>query len=411
MGTQVKSGSPGAARLFNAALFTDSCHAPTWVNLLTGPMPQTVAKGERKQTDRGAPIVRVTDLSKSAGDTVTVDIFHKLNGLPTMGDRKIEGRGESMSQAHQDIKILQGRHMVDSGGQMTQKRTKHNLRQIAKGLLTGNSGYIGRLKDEIFQCHLMGARGDFTNDDTILPYDDHEEFMEFMINPLTPPTYNRQMYGGDATALDNLDAADMMTLAVIDNLKLRLDEMGNPLQPILLPGDEIAAHDPMYVFYASPRQWNDLNESSTMKDWQKMTADAMKRSAGFNHVLFKGDCAMRNNILIKKMSRTTRFSAGSQVSVSTNSKNATTTILQPSVAVERGVLLGAQAVAHAFGMSGKKEEGGHHFRFTEEPADRGNSHESIIWWMDGLAKLRFKDKSGTTTDHGVFAVDTAVSGL
>ncbi len=411
MGTQVKSGGPGAAQAFNVALFVEASRAPSWVNLLTGPAPKTFAKGEKKQTDRHAPVVRVTDLNKQSGDLVEVDIFHKLNGLPTMGDRKLEGRGESMSQASQDIKIDQGRHLVDSGGKMTQKRTKHNLRQIAKGLLAGKSGYIGRLKDEIFQCHLMGARGDFVNSDTILPFADHPEFDEFMVNPLTPPTYNRHMYGGDATALDNLDSADVMTLEVIDNLKLRLDEIGNPLLPIMLPGDVIADHDPLYVLHVSPRQWNDLSSSPSMKDWNNMVANAYARSKGFNHPLFQGDVAMRNGILIKKMNRTTRFNAGSQVSVSTNTKNAVTTLVQPGVTVDRAVLLGAQAVAHAYGMAGKKEEGGHHYSMTEEKADHGNSYEHVIAWMDGFAKLRFKDKLGTVTDHGVFALDTAVSGI
>lgn len=412
MGTQIKSGSPQANRLQNGALFTEACKAKTWVNLLTGPAPQKI-KGEsgKTQTHRGAPIVRVTDLEKAAGDEVTVDIFHKLQGLPTMGDRKLEGRGESMSAASHDVKINQGRHMVDSGGKMTQKRTKHNLRQVSRQLLANDQGYMGRLKDEIAQVHIMGARGDFANEDTILPFDTHEEFAEIMVNPVTPPTYNRHMYGGDATSLDSIDAADIFTLDCVANAKLYLEEAGNPLMPIALPGDELAMHDPLYVHWVTPRQWADLQDSTSMKDWNKMAADALRRSSGFAHMLFKGEMAMKDNILIKKMSRTTRFSTGRPVNVCTNTKTAQTTQVAPNVTVERSVIMGAQALAHAYGMAGKKEKGGYHFHVTEEPADHGNSHETVVWWMDGMSKIRFKNKHGYMTDHGILVVDTAVNGL
>lgn len=409
MGTQVKSGSAGANKLQNVALFTAATQQPTWHNLLTGAAPAEIkSKPGQKQTEPGAPIVRVTNLEKTAGDEVTMDIFHNLTGLPTMGDRKLEGRGESMSQAHFDLKIDQGRHLVDAGGRMSQKRTKHNLRATSRKLM---QGWYGRLQDERTQVHLFGARGDFVNENTILPLADHPEFEEYMVNPVTPPTYNRHMYGGDATAVDNLDAADLMTLSVVDNLRLFLDESGSPIQPMQFEADEQRMHDPLWGFYISPRQWFDLQASTSMKDWQKMTADAVKRSQGFNHPLFKGECAMWNGILIKKMNRTTRFSTGSTVDVCTNSKNATVTQVAPGVAVERAVLLGAQALGHAWGRAGKKEVGAHHFHMHEEPADHGNSTETVIAWMDGMGKVRFKNKDGYLTDHGVIAVDTAVSGL
>lgn len=409
MGSQVKSGSAGAKKVQNAALFTAACQEPNWTNLMTGGAPQQVkGKPGQKQTESGAPIVRVTNLEKNAGDEVTVDIFHNLNGLPTMGDNKLEGRGEDMSQAHFDLKINQARHMVDAGGAMSQKRTDHNLSATSRKLM---SNWYGRLDDEVTQVHLMGARGDFNNENTILPLDDHGDFESIMVNPITPPTHNRHMYGGDATSLDSLDAADLMSLSVVDNLRLIQDESGNPIQPFMFEADDQRMHSPMWAYYITPRQWFDLQQSTSMKDWNKMATDAMKRSSGFNHPIFKGDCAMWNNILIKKMNRSTRFSPGRPVSVCTNSKNAATTEIAPGVHVERSVLLGAQAMATAWGRAGKSAEGGHHFKMHQEDADRGNSKETIITYMNGKAKIRFKNKEGYVTDHGVYVVDTAVTGL
>lgn len=409
MGTQVPSGSAGANKLQNAALFTEATQAPTLCNLLTGSAPQEVkGKKGRKQTEPGAPIVRITDLSKEAGDEVTVDIFHELTGTPTMGDRKLEGRGESMTQAHDKVTIDQGRKLVDAGGRMAQKRTKHNLRANAKKLL---GSYYGRLKEEIMQVHLMGARGDFAHAKTILPLATHEEFDEFLVNTIRPPTHGRHFYGGDASAIDNIDAADLFTLETLDMLRLTMDEAGNPIAPIMLESDEQRLHNPMWLYYATPRQFDDLKTSATGKDWNTMVSNALSRQKGFNSPLFQGDIAMWNGILVKKLKTPTRFNTGSDVTVSQNVASATTETRQPGVVVERGMLLGAQALAHAMGIAGDSNDGAGHFNVKEFPADHGNSHESVLHWMDGMSKIRFKDGDGWLYDHGVAVVDSAVSGL
>lgn len=51
-----------------------------------------------------------------------MQIVHGLTKKPTMGDRRIAGRGESLEFADFSLKINQGRHQVDSGGKMTQQR-------------------------------------------------------------------------------------------------------------------------------------------------------------------------------------------------------------------------------------------------------------------------------------------------
>ncbi|MGR5465602.1 DUF4043 family protein, partial [Photobacterium damselae] len=71
-----------------------------------------------------------------------------------------------------------GRHMVNAGGKMTQKRTSHNLRKTARTLL---GPYFNNLQDQIMTIHLAGARGDFisqSHDDTIVPLASDPEFAE-----------------------------------------------------------------------------------------------------------------------------------------------------------------------------------------------------------------------------------------
>lgn len=408
MPTSVPSNASVANKLFNAALFLEASRRPSFSNIQTGNTPSLKgeAKKARGQSSAGAPIVRVTDLQTAAGDEVTVDIFHQLRQKPVMGDKLISGKGASLKYASFSLKIDQGRTLVDAGGRMSQKRTKHNLKMTAKTLL---SPYYNRLADQICLVHLAGARGDHFDADWILPTADDVDFEEIAVNAVTPPTFDRHMYGGDATALDNIDAADKFSLASVDNMRLALDEMAFPLQPVRMEGDPMADDSPFHVMWITPRQWFDFWTSTSGADWRALQANAFERRRDFNHPIFKGDAVMWNNILVKKQPRPIRFNAGSNVLVSTNTDNAGTETKVPGVRVERAILLGAQALADAYGATGGKN-GGYYFSMNQEEIDHGNRNELSIAWMNGKAKIRFKGTDGRVNDHGVMVLDTAVSG-
>ena len=93
MSTTVPSSASITNKLSNAALFLEASRRPSVTNLQTGPTP--TLKGEankaKGQSSAGAPIVRVTDLESSAGDEVTVDIFHQLRQKP-VEPRRAESR-------------------------------------------------------------------------------------------------------------------------------------------------------------------------------------------------------------------------------------------------------------------------------------------------------------------------------
>jgi N4-gp56 family major capsid protein len=404
MGTVTRSN-----KIFNAALFSEYTRGHSFANLLTGDAPKAAkGKSSQKQTDPHSPIVRVSDLSKSAGDMVEIDVIHKLRGAPTMGDRKLEGRGESLTTATMELKIDQGRHMVDAGGKMAQKRTQHNLQQSARTLLGDN--YYHDLEDQTLLYHLAGARGTMIDADSIVPLSDHSEFAEIMVNELTAPTFDRVAYGGDATSIDTLDAADLFSLDSVETLRLQLDEMSSMRIPsIKFKDDKMANESPLYVQYVSPRQFYDLKQSTSLKDLNMMTANISNRMKGFSHPIFMGECYMWEGILIKKMSRWVEFAQGTAMDVSLN--NAVAGIAQQTagVKVHRSILLGGQAIANAYGNAGKGGDDKGYFGMTEEEVDHGNGKEISIGWMNGKKKIRFADKDGRVNDHGIFIMDTAVS--
>ncbi|ELT5929841.1 DUF4043 family protein, partial [Vibrio cholerae] len=155
-------------KLQETALFKATLRNRSFTNMLTEDAPQSVTSNKKgnEQTSPHAPIVRCADLSKSAGDEVEMQIVHGLTKKPTMGDRRIAGRGESLEFADFSLKINQGRHQVDSGGKMTQQKTRHPLRKLTRALLPD---YVNTLQDQVTTVHLAGARGDYATDDIIVP--------------------------------------------------------------------------------------------------------------------------------------------------------------------------------------------------------------------------------------------------
>lgn len=394
-----------ARKIQQAALYTASQRNRSFVNMFTEEAPKAATgdmKGE-KQTSPHAPIVRVSDLSKTAGETVDMQIVHKLSKRPTMGDRKIAGRGEGLDFTDFELSINQGRHQVDAGGKMSQQRTVHDLRKTARTLL---GPYFNDLQDQLATFHLAGARGDFIEDDMIVPLANHEEFKEIMVNDVTPPTYDRHFFGGDATTFEGLDAADVFSIETVDNLSLYLEEMAHPIQPVRFAADKLAGDEPFYILNVTPRQWFDWQQTASAKDWNQLVANAVNRSRNFSHPALAGECAMKGNILVRKYKGApVRFNAGSTVDVCANSNAATVEQKTAATTIDRAILLGGQALASAWG----KTQQGDRFSIHEEKTDAGNRTEITIGWMNGLKKIRFADKNGRINDHGCMALDTAVS--
>ena len=75
--TQVTSAQ--ANKILQAALFTAANRSHSLVNMLTEEAPKGAKVNGGKQTSAGAPVVRITDLAKVAGDTVDMQLFHQLS--------------------------------------------------------------------------------------------------------------------------------------------------------------------------------------------------------------------------------------------------------------------------------------------------------------------------------------------
>jgi N4-gp56 family major capsid protein len=426
--TTVPVGSALSRKIYGAALFARIIQAPSFTKSLTGEAPnQGSAEGKLKgQTSPSMPIVRVTDLSKTNGDTVSVDLFDTINGKPLVGDRTAEGTGEKLTSSSMDIRIDLLTKAVDAGKKMANQRTVHNLRGIAMAQL---EGYFPRLYDQMSIVHLAGARGSLTGRDWIVPVSSDSDYTDILMNTVKAPTYNRHVVVDTATTgnliqgglqLNSVGNTDIMDLNHLDTLSLMLDDMEFPMPPVKIADDPAANDEPIKaILWVTPRQWKHLStDGGTSNVWRTFLQNAwVRKSYGSKHPLFSGEPGLWNGILVKKLPRfTVRFESGETgvkyVAVGkryTAEEDSVTIGSISGYAVERAILTGGQALAMCYG---RNNGNGGVFNWMERKYDFERGLEVAGDAMFGMSKLRFnftdKDGNSEPTDYGVMAVDSVV---
>ena len=421
MATNIPYGSPLANKLQSAGLFAANMQRNTTINRLTGKFPQQ-ANAEntiRQQTTTNMPIVRCMDLTKMAGDEIEFDFVNHLGGKPIMGSRNAEGYGKAMSFAQDRLRINQARYPISAGDTMTQQRTPHELRKLARTL---GESYMNRLQDQLSLVHMAGARGFHNNVEWAVPLASDPDFASILVNPVRAPSRNRH-FMSTGTGLEmvkagageiTLTTADVFNADLVDSLRMQLDSMALPPSAVEFDGDKLAADAPLRVLLCSAEQFASFTQSTNYRTYVS-NAIARGQQAG-NHPLFMGgDTALWNGILMVKMPKPIRFYAGDALNwcASTTSETETTTDKAPAAlstthAIDRAILLGGQALAEAWG---KHRKTGNPFFWSEKELDHDDKLELLIGAINGRSKVRFEVDHGNEkqiTDNGIMAIDTVV---
>jgi len=406
MSTNIPIGSALARKVYSVGLFTRVQHAPGFMNLLSGEMPKegSFAAKTKGQTSPDYPIVKAGDLAKGAGDNVSIDLFNILQGKPVMGDQRISGKMMQLTYSSMDVRIDQVRGGADSGGRMTQKRTVHNLRNIS---MAGLQAWMQRLEDQTSIVHLAGARGSQNTTDWVVPAQTDPDFASIMVNTVKAPTKNRYFAANDATGPDDIGTNDALTLQDVDRIVAQLRESPVVMQSVKIKGDDRAWNDPLWVMFVTERQWLYLQSRTSQTTWRQAVQYAFERkSSGVKHPLFDAyETIMWNGVLIKRMNRyAIRFNAGDSVVKDTGGADGgtyTESTVQTAQPVDRAIIVGAQAMAKAYGKSASD----YFYDWSEEEVDHKNNIETVCASMGGSAKIRFKI-DGADTDFGVAVVDS-----
>lgn len=420
--TNIPYGDPSVNTITSGGLFSACMQRLTTMARLTGPMPkqEEVSADLRFQTSNKMPIVLCTDLKKTAGDEVSFDLVNPIGGKPIMGERNAEGLGDAMSFSTDKLRVNQSRKPISAGGEMTQQRSPHDLKKLARDLA---QNYMDRLVDQTKLIHLAGARGSDNNIEWAVPLASDADFTEIMINPVKAPTKNRH-FMSTGSGIEPIAASgnaisiattDVMNMDVIDAIRVKLDSMALPPPPVHFPNDQAANDSPLRVLLVSPNQYASILQSNSGA-FRTFQSNAMARAQlAKGHPLFMGEAGLWAGILIVKMPKAIRFNAGDSLRycASYTTETETSTDLVPSGfstthAVDRALLLGGQALAIAFG---KNRKTGNPFFWSEKELDHGDKLEVLVGMINGCSKIRFLIDHGSQkqyTDYGVMAIDTAV---
>ena len=422
--TSIPVGSALAKKVFDAALFATTQRSPTLMKNITGPAPKQ-ADAEKKlkgQTSPDMPVVRVTDLTKTAGDVVSVDLFNIIGAKVLVGDVNAEGKGEKLTYNSFDSRIDLFTKVIDVGGRMAQQRTGWQLRGIGLAAL---AGYMPRFETQQCLTHLAGARGFQQGVDWVVPLASDVDFAAIMVNAVKAPTFNRHFVANAATMtqggqqLGSIASTDVFKLEHLDGLRALIDDMDMPLQPIQISDDPAAQDEPLYLFLASPRQYQSLLTNTSGAVLRTFHQNAWTRASyGSKHPLFRGEVGIWNGILVKKQSRSIRFNPGDSAQIITSANKLTATESAQTVnaglgagkAVDRGILLGAQALVNIYG---RNQGSDYYYALHERLYNFDRNYEAAADSMNGKAKVRFSIPDGAgnnePTDLNVLILDTAVS--
>ena len=364
--TVVGVNSPRAVKRFSGDLALDVSQASFFGR-------RFVAVGQGAKT----PIQLLTDLESEAGDLISYDLLAELRMAPVEGDDTLEGKEEAQKFYSDELYIDQARGGVNTGGRMSRKRTLHDLRVRAK---QQQASWWGRFQDELTFTYQSGSRG--VNANFILPIG----YQGRANNPLTAPTANQHMFGGDATSVANIDVSDKMTLKLIGDAKTRADTQGGGatdipvIQPCVVDGEEV------FVLVMHTWQEDDLRNDVSTGGWVDLQK-AAAASLGAKSPLFKSALGMHRGVVLhshRNVIRHNDHGAGQNVQTA------------------RALFMGAQAGVMAFGSPGT----GMRYGWHEETRDNGNQVVITTSSIFGCKKSVF-EMGGVPQDHGVFAIDTA----
>lgn len=408
--TAIGTANPLAIKHFSVTLHAESLRASEFLMMMSGRMPTekaAVAKTEKIQSTADMPIVLITDLEKGSGDRVTCDLYKTVTGLPFMGDEKMEGQGQPLEFSTDELVINQTRFPISPGSRMTQQRTSHNLRRIARAQM---ASWFGRLKDQVIMCHLAGARGSENSQDWVLPLESHPKFNAIMINALRPPTHNRRFYANGKTRIDQIDAQSQLALDDLDVISTVLTELPFPPAPIEIWTTDRNVRYQMWCLFVTLRQWHYILMAAggtNTSTWREFLAKATQRLMLTKHPLFSGETGVWRNLIIKTYPRPVRFNAGDQVKEMQADGTIVNRVVGANITVDRAILVGGQALAMANGSSrGARTRNGFPTFWSEKLLDHDNTVEIGAGTMDGCQKLRFEQTDGVLTDYGCATIDS-----
>lgn len=307
-------------------------------------------------TGKNAIIMRLTELEKSAGDTIKYDLLMQMGNAGVTGDNRMRDNEEALTYYQDSVKIDQLRN-AHAFRRMSQQRTLHDLRVDAKGNL---ADWFADKYDTYMFDYLCGNTS-----------------RSFASNTATAPDSDHYVVSGDvsksgtiATDEASLGTNDQFTLADMDYCKEAAKTITPPIKPAMIDGGEY------YVVVLHSYSVTDMRldvANSAYITWPDIQMYVNKR--GLQNPIFDGSLGVYNGMVIFESSR----------------------IYNPTGSVRRNLFLGAQAGVFAMGNAYNKLQqakvgGDNLMSWFEEIADYGNEIGIAVGSVFGMKATLFNSK-------------------
>jgi len=318
----------------------DPLAVKTWSRQLAVEVSKATAIAPLIGTSSNAIIQLKDETAKASGDKVTFGLRRQLIGNGVSESSTLEGNEEALSTYSDMVMLNELAHAVRvrNDGTIDAQRVPFNLRdEASQGLI---DWYADRLSMTAF-LHFCGYNGNAVTFEgrNVTLSNVHQGF-----NTPTAPSSSRVFWAGNKTRDEDLVAADLFDLSLIDKAVERA-KLANPkIRPVRVVGAEN-----VYVCYLHPTQVTALRANTGAGQWLDIQKAAYSGSRSKNPI-FDGSLGMYNGVVLREAEHVMPGldSAGQEI---TN--------------VRRAVLLGAQAGIIAFGKDRTAEK----YKLVEELFD------------------------------------------
>jgi N4-gp56 family major capsid protein len=304
-----------------------------------------------------------TEMSKSAGDRVTIGLRMQLLGAGVQGDNTLEGQEEALQTYSDNLFIDQLRHAVRSSGKMSEQRVPFEVRDEAKAGL--QDWWADRIDASLFN-QLAGASTQQTQANTVqsTAVDIRFSGLQAAIAPDSAHLIICDQNGGNTTEA-SLSATFILALADIDRAVAKAKTLSPTpaIRPLNVKGEK------MFVQFVHPNQTYQLRKNYNAGQWGDIQKAKLTGGQIGDNPIITGMLGVYNNTILVEDARVP--CVASSVTSSTNYR--------------RSVFCGAQAAAIGFGQNNSSQT----MQWTEELFDYGNQlgvEAGMIW---GLKKMVF----------------------
>lgn len=277
-----------------------------------------------------SPIVEKTQLSKESGDQITMNLVAsgitaatEYNGGKS-GSTQLVDAEDSLSVYNTKVKIAHQRFGVEIDGKMTQQRLPFDVVNAAKANL---SQKMASFQDSgLFFAIYSGYSPNVLR--------------ELGTTAADPTDHPNRIFGKGQSAITGVTANDVVDTDLLDILRV-FWELRN-INPIRVDGE------PYALFYVSPYGGRTLRRDSL---WQDANINGMSR--GDKNPVFQNALGIWGGIVVKESNKVSTAKDYNGLTVSNDAITLSAATMGSGITatdVYMNVLLGANAVARAYGM-------------------------------------------------------------